>query len=97
MIALALALLLTRWTGAPTANADWFKVQRNAHGEYCCDKSDGHAYYGSYTVEQDGSVTLANGHKLPAWMVLHGPNPTGHAIWWYTSSRDYCFALGTLF
>jgi hypothetical protein len=33
-------------------------------------------------------------------MVLKGPNPTGHAVWWYlevgSQHRDYCFAPGTL-
>lgn len=84
--------------------AKWFGAQHNAYGEWCCDKSDGHAYYGSYTFNKDGSVTLHlgqnNDRTLPAYMILQGPNPTGHAVWWYAESnvshRDYCFAPGTL-
>jgi hypothetical protein len=51
-----------------------------------------------YALNKDGSVTLADGTRIPPWQVLKGPNPTGHAVWW----RDerfvtYCFAPGSLF
>lgn len=79
---------------------EWYKEQYNAHGQWCCDKSDGHDYYGTVTFNADGSVTLDGGHTLPAYMVLKGPNPTGHAVWWYVSNefghRDYCFAPGSM-
>lgn len=86
------------------ANADpaiqaWFSAQHNAAGQWCCDKSDGHPYYGSYTLNADGSVTIGVGkdqHKLPAYMVLKGPNPTGHAVWWRLGQTDFCFAPGPL-
>jgi hypothetical protein len=82
----------------------WYKSQHNAQGQWCCDKSDGHPYHGGYTINKDGSVTLdlAGGvkHTIPAYMVIAGPNPTGHAVWWYieTNGRhiDFCFAPGTL-
>ena len=82
----------------------WYKSQRNAQGQWCCDESDGHPYYGSYTLNKDGSVTLHLGkgknHTLPAYMIINGPNPTGHAVWWYMESggkrTDFCFAPGTL-
>jgi hypothetical protein len=81
----------------------WFEAQTNANGQRCCDKSDGHRYDGAYTLNADGSVTLhlkEGAHILPKAMVLTGPNPTGHAVWWYISGpgwhADYCFAPGTL-
>lgn len=82
----------------------WYRSQRNAQGQWCCDESDGHPYHGSYTLNKDGSVTLdlAGGkkHTIPAYMVITGPNPTGHAVWWYLESgsnrTDFCFAPGTL-
>ncbi len=102
------AAVHARWK-AQFANVDpnvqsWFHEQHNAHGEVCCDKSDGHAYFGPYTLNSDGSVSLhlgpGNDRTLPAYMVLKGPNPTGHAVWWYAQSNishlDYCFAPGPL-
>lgn len=115
-IALALALILlvawllgvaeARWNPsyeqAPPEVQGWFK-QHNGRGEWCCNESDGHPFYGNYSLNEDGSVTLFyNGttRTLPAYMVLKGLNPTGHAVWWYLdigeTHRDYCFAPGTL-
>lgn len=91
-----------QYANAPDAIKQWYAAQRNKNGGWCCDSADGHAFYGKYAVNKDGSVEFdANGmhHKLPDYMVLSGPNPTGHAVWWYTDQpdgvhRDYCFALG---
>jgi hypothetical protein len=91
-----------RYADAP--HAEWFRSQHNAKGDWCCDKSDGHAYYGEYTMNDDGSVTVelvGKRHTLPAYMVLTGANPTGHAVWWYVDTNqmghvDYCFAPGAL-
>jgi hypothetical protein len=33
----------------PGPVSDWFKSQRNPMGQFCCDKSDGHFFYGNYT------------------------------------------------
>jgi hypothetical protein len=81
----------------------WYSSQRNANGQLCCDKADGHPYFGKYRLTEDGGVELQwNGkpYWLPSYMVLKGPNPTGHAIWWYTDGAgghlDYCFAPGGL-
>ncbi len=82
----------------------WYKSQHNAQGQWCCDESDGHPFFGTYTINKDGSVTLdlAGGkkHTMPAYMVITGPNPTGHAVWWYLETSgnhtDFCFAPGTL-
>jgi hypothetical protein len=99
---------LARWKpeyGAqPLHVQQWFKTQINAKGQWCCDKSDGHAFYGQYDINGDGSVTLhlpdGQTRNLPAYMVLKGPNPTGHAVWWYLDvgsfHKDYCFSPGTL-
>ena len=92
-----------RWSaayaGSPPEIKQWFSNQRNAHGQSCCADSDGFPFYGAYSMNEDGSVTLqteAGPRTLPAWMVLKGPNPTGHAVWWHIGATDYCFAPGTL-
>lgn len=81
----------------------WYRSQHNAQGQWCCDEADGHPYFGAYTLNKDGSVTLdlkEGKRTLPAFMVLSGPNPTGHAVWWYLDAggnrTDFCFAPGTL-
>jgi len=74
----------------------WFKSQHNARGEWCCDEADGEPYLGSVTFNADGPVVLDGGRKLPAYMVLNGPNPTGKSIWWHVGETSYCFAPGTL-
>ena len=81
----------------------WYRSQHNSQGQWCCDNSDGHPYYGAYTINKDGSVTLdlkTGKHVIPAHMVLTGPNPTGHAVWWYIATpgnhTDFCFAPGPL-
>lgn len=83
---------------------NWFEHQHNARGQSCCLDADGHPFYGNYVINGDGSVTIdlerGGRRTLPAYMVLPGPNPTGHAIYWYKdygSARiDYCFSPGTL-
>lgn len=88
---------------ANSKNAEWFKSQHNSEGQWCCDESDGHPFFGDYKINDDGSVTIRHEgqtHKLPSYMVLKGGNPTGHAVWWFADAggehRDYCFAPGTL-
>jgi hypothetical protein len=72
----------------PGPVADWFKSQRNPMGQFCCDKSDGHFFYGDYTPNPDGSIDLTDPddgshYHIDKDYVLIGPNPTGAAIWWY--------------
>lgn len=79
----------------------WYSAQFNKVGQWCCDKADGHAYFGDYQLLEDGSVKLSDQHVIPAYMVLQGNNPTGHAVWWYTTrldgtKLDYCFAPGPM-
>lgn len=81
----------------------WYKDQHNQEGQWCCDESDGHPFFGGYDFNPDGSVNLyqdGKKHTLPPHMVLKGANPTGHAVWWFTDSggvhRDYCFAPGSM-
>ena len=99
--------VLARWkpefAKMPQEVQQWYKGQHNSQGQWCCDKSDGHPFFGSYTLNKDGTVTLelASGKRtLPEYMVIKGPNPTGHAVWWYLdagdSHTDFCFAPGTL-
>ena len=88
---------------ANSPNAVWFRSQHNEQGQWCCDKSDGHPFYGDYAINDDGSVTIRDDgkqYKLPSYMVLKGANPTGAAVWWYldlyNGRTSYCFAPGTL-
>jgi len=99
----ALARWKAEYARAPLQLRSWFENQHNARGQSCCLDADGHAFYGAYVINPNGSVTLdlARGTRtLPAYMVLPGPNPTGHAIYWYkdygTARIDYCFSPGTL-
>jgi len=86
----------------PTIQA-WYRAQQNEKGEWCCDNADGHPYFGSYRLTKDGGVELqleGGRYKIPAYMLLKGPNPTGHAVWWYIDNEvghfDLCFAAGAL-
>ena len=75
----------------------------NAKGQWCCNESDGHPYFGDYSLREDGSVVLnyeGQRYVIPDQLVLKGTNPTGHAVWWFlegpTGRTTYCFAPGTL-
>jgi len=92
---------------ANSPNAAWFSRQYNSQHGYCCTMADAHLYYGPYDVQADGSVTipLVNGTKrsVESGKGLEfnpdDPNPTGTAVWWYSSITEagtYCFALGSL-
>lgn len=86
----------------------WYQNAKDAKGNGCCSDADGHAYYGNVATEPDGSVIVEeNGklYKVEKDKVLTGPNPTGHAVWWYYDYTGYepgtvtrttrCFALGS--
>jgi hypothetical protein len=91
-----------QYASAPDSIKQWYTAQHNKNGAWCCDEADGHAFYGSYSRAEDGSIEFdVDGvhHRLPGYMILDGPNPTGHPVWWYTDQpdgvhRDYWFALG---
>lgn len=81
----------------------WFSTQHNSSGEWCCDKSDGHRFEGTYSFKPDGSViAIDNGmeYVIAAHKVLTGHNPTGGAVWWYIDMeggrQTYCFSPGSL-
>lgn len=78
---------------------EWYGQQHNSAGMYCCNEADGHPYYGDYTVNSDGSVTI-DGQTIESYKVLSGPNPTGHPVWWYVDTSGgrttYCFIPGSL-
>ena len=83
-----------------TQYAAWYSAQKDANGRSCCDVADAHAYYGDYVLNPDGSISIGL-HRIRAFMVLKGPNPLGHAVWWYSETDshelvDYCFAPGDL-
>ena len=100
LVSPAVARWQPQYAQNPPRIQKWYQQQRNGHGSSCCAEADGHDYYGPVTFNSDGSVTLVNGHVLPAYMVLMGTNPTGHAVWWYiegpSGHTDYCFIPGSL-
>jgi hypothetical protein len=79
---------------AQSPNASWFESQKDCNGGSCCGRADGEPYYDGYEQKPDGSVVLGNGTKIDACQVTRGPNPTGHAIWWRSDARTYCFSPG---
>lgn len=85
-----------KYANSPLAH--WYKDQHNSIGQWCCDESDAHPYFGDYAVNSDGSVTV-DGENIPKEKVLSGPNPTGAAVWWFLESggnkQTYCFAIGS--
>jgi hypothetical protein len=54
-----------QYASAPPAVQQWYRSQRNSRGGFCCDQADGDAYYGSYQLNADGSVTLGDGTRIP--------------------------------
>lgn len=86
-----------RYANSP--NKQWFNEQHNSVGQWCCNESDGHLYYGDYKINDDGSVT-AEGHTIESYKVLKTANPMGAAVWWYIENDQgrttFCFAPGTL-
>lgn len=98
-----------RYVNSP--NAEWYGRQYSAVGGYCCTSADGHPYYGDYTLNADGSVTIpapmGGTITIEASKVLpfnlKDPNPTGAPVLWYlgTLTADmtgniFCFAIGPL-
>jgi len=105
ILCMAISNVAARWKPEYAAQSEamrnWYSSQRNAKGTWCCDDGDGHRYDGSVKMLPDGSVQLDGGVIIPEYMVLKGPNPTGHAVWWYIinwngNRTDYCFALPTM-
>lgn len=86
-----------KYTNSP--NKEWFETQHNSLGAWCCNEADGHIYDGDYKLNQDGSVTIGN-FTIEGYKVLKGPNPTGHAVWWFVDASygriTYCFIPGPL-
>lgn len=97
--------------------AAWFGQQYNSHGGWCCNLADGHRYDGAYSINPDGTVTLQGNPNIiiDAYKVLDGmttvidgatrggPNPTGHAVVWFSGDQPnadglniYCFSPGSL-
>jgi hypothetical protein len=95
---------------APPPDADpalheWFERQYNVNGGWCCKESDGHILSDDdwrivgvgYEVRIDGTWydVPATAYRDP----VGGPNPTQHAIAWWSPGEPiviYCFTPGTL-
>lgn len=115
---LAPALLTSRAFGRLPPGAKpgpfhaWFEAQYNQDGQWCCNVSDGHQLNDDEWKEEKGAYWVLIG-KPPVWYRIEpymmrdvkrsGPNPTGHAIVWYTPENEgdvlkpgkiYCFAPG---
>ena len=86
------------------AEQAWFAAQHNSQGQWCCDQADGHRFDGEWRFTKEGGVAIRyNGkvYKLPPYMVLKVPNPTGSAAWWFLDLAggehvDYCVAPGSM-
>lgn len=91
----------------------WFEAQYSIRGAWCCDVSDGHELSDDqWKQDADGYLVFigepAKWYRIEGYMMRDttrsGPNPTGHAIVWYTPlryangtmepARIYCFAPG---
>ncbi len=85
----------------------WFERQHSATGRWCCDIADGHILADSewHVVAEHYEVRI-----LGEWLGVGpsqlrdpagGPNPTGHAVVWYTANeygiRIFCFAPGQFY
>ena len=93
-----------------TPTAQWFKAQHSMDGSWCCDIADGHLLddedwrmkNSTYEVRINGEwITIPEKAKRDP---NGGPNPTGHAVVWYTIEGTstgrpfiFCFAPGTEF
>jgi hypothetical protein len=99
--------------GAYGKNLDWrydnapnkkrYESRVNKKGERCCNEADGEPYYRDNRLTEDGRAVFdfqGQHVEIPKDRVLTGPNPTGHAVWWYTEGAsgrfDGCFATGSL-
>lgn len=82
----------------------WFEAQHSATGAWCCSQADGHILDDSdWGQDNFGYWARINGaiQQIPDSALRDpkgGPNPTGHAIVWFTQGdwgvRVYCFAPG---
>ena len=82
----------------------WFAQQHNAYGMMCCSVADGREVdvrelHGHYAVRflHPGSIAgvrpnADTWYPVPDEAILHGPNPTGHAIAWWS---PYPFMRGS--
>jgi hypothetical protein len=83
----------------------WFEHQFSVSGGWCCNIADGHI------LSDDDWRIVGTGYQIRinnAWYGVPatayrdpagGPNPTGHAIAWWSSIGPvvvYCFTPGTL-
>jgi hypothetical protein len=84
----------------PESTKLWYKKLHAPSGQWCCDESDGHPYFGNYDPLPDGGVRLGDGTVVPPSNVVITANPTGHAVWFYNdidgTRHTYCFVPGTL-
>lgn len=84
----------------------WFEQQRNLRGGSCCGLGDGHVLADDEWRQRGARYEVLVGetwHTVEPGMMRDpagGPNPTGHAVAWYTVMADgdvrvWCLARGT--
>ena len=76
---------------------EWFAQQLNSEGWSCCNLSDAHAVYDAYIKQGKWYVSIDGiVHEIQQDQLLTGPNPTGHAVIWYSATGDFvsifCFS-----
>ena len=91
----------SKWANAPYH--DWYEKQYSLAGQWCCDKGDAYPYYGTFTTDAKGGITIQaedGPHHFAAGQLVDpvrgGPNPTGHAVYWHSMGIDWCFAPGAM-
>jgi hypothetical protein len=91
--------------GADPALHTWFERQHSMVGDWCCSVADGHILADSEWRVSGGRYEIWVNevwHVVPGYAQRDprgGPNPTGHAIaWWTQVGPDlviHCFEPGT--
>jgi hypothetical protein len=114
IVPIAFLLIAAPSLAAPPPEADlngplhaWFEHQHSVTGDWCCSLADGHILADSdWRVFDDHYEVWINGiwYPIPATALrdpLGGPNPTGHAVIWWSQVRNeiviHCFAPGDEF
>lgn len=80
----------------------WYAEQHDYAGWSCCGRGDAHAVYDAYIKDGLWHVSINGVDHVVNWpQVVDGPNPTGHAVIWYSGTGEhvtiYCFSPGALY
>jgi hypothetical protein len=112
IVSIAFLLIAVPSLAAPPPETDpngslhaWFEHQHSVTGAWCCNVADGHVLAESQWRISGGRYEVWINHAwhtVPATALrdpLGSPNPTGHAIAWWTRAGNetviLCFAPGS--